>query len=136
MEPQLRRIAREELLRSIAWAGLGIVGWPILVSELGSLEATPLTIFGLPALTWALLTGTSIGLRLYTDTDLRVETPAGTSVSVMVGLLFGGVGAVYLVAVEGHAALWVTAAYVTVSVGAIAWYWYDRLSEPQSSAPA
>jgi hypothetical protein len=136
MTPELRPIVREELLRSIAWAGLGIVGWPILVSELGWLEATPLTIFGFPVLTWALLTGGSIGVRLYTDTELRVQTPAGTSVSVMLGLLIGGVGAVYLVAVEGHAALWVTAAYVTVSIGAIVWYWYDRLSEPQSSVPA
>lgn len=56
MRPGLSHIVREELLRSIAWLGLGLVGWPILADELAVLETNAVTVFGFPLLTWAGLT--------------------------------------------------------------------------------
>lgn len=123
MNPELRGIVREELLRSIAWLGLGIVGWPILITEVAWLDATALTVFGLPVLTWAVLTVASVGVRVLTGADASVRSSAGLSVFLVLGVLFGGVGAVYLV-VRGYSALAVTAGYVTVTAVAVLWYWY------------
>lgn len=124
MNPELRGIVREELLRSIAWFGLGIVGWPLLVTEVSWLDATALTVFGLPVLTWAVLTGASVGVRVLTDTDASVRSSAGVWVALVLGVLLGGVGAVYLVAARGYSALPVTAGYVGVTVVTVLWYWY------------
>ena len=129
MKPQLRSIVREELLRSIAWIGLGLVGWSLVISEVAWLDATALTVFGLPVITWALLTISMIGIRTATSAELQVQTPAGLSISLILGIMLGGVGAVYLVAVEGYATLWVTVAYVTVTVGTLLWYWYMGLPD-------
>ena len=123
MNPELRGIVREELLRSIAWLGLGIVGWPILITEVAWLDATALTVFGLPVLTWAVLTVASVGVRVLTGADASVRSSAGLSVFLVLGVLFGGVWAVYLV-VRGYSALAVTAGYVTVTAVAVLWYWY------------
>ena len=129
MNSQRRRIIREELLRSIAWIGLGIVGWPIVISEVAWIETTGLTVFGLPIFTWALLTAGMIGVRTVTSTELQVQTPTGHSMSLALGIMLGGVGAVYLVAAGGYSALWITVAYVAVTTAAVCWYWYLRLPE-------
>jgi hypothetical protein len=124
MKPQQRRIIREELLRSIAWMGLAIVGWPLVISEIAWLDATALTVFGLPALTWALLTTGAIAVRLTTSTDLQVQTPVGLSISILLGIMLGGVGAVYLATAGGYSALWISAAYVAVTGITVFWYWF------------
>lgn len=124
MKPQRRRIIREELLRSIAWIGLAIVGWPIVISEIAWLDATALTVFGLPALTWAVLTTGAIAVRVATYTDLQVQTPVGLSISLLFGVMLGGVGAVYLATAGGYSALWVIAVYVTVTGVTVLWYWF------------
>ncbi|MFT4921717.1 MAG: hypothetical protein ACI8XM_000922 [Haloarculaceae archaeon] len=131
MNAELRRLVREELLRSIAWIGLGIVGWPILIEEVAWLDATVLTVFGLPVLTWGVLTAGAIGIRAVTARDLQVQTPTGLSVSLAFGIMLGGIAAVYLVANEGYSALWVSAAYVAVTTGTVLWHWYLR--QPDSS---
>jgi hypothetical protein len=121
MNRELRRLVGEELLRSIVWAGLGMVGWPILVSEVAWLEASVLTVFGLPVLTWAVLTASAIGIRLLTGTELQVRTPAGLSTSLLVGIVCGGVAAVYLAGVQGYSPLGVATAYVAVTAGTLLW---------------
>lgn len=126
MQPQRRRIIREELLRSIAWIGLGIVGWPLVISEVAWLDATALTVFGLPALTWALLTTGAIGIRAATSAEMQAQTPAGLVMSLLFGTMLGGVGAVYLVTAGEYSALWVTSAYVGVTVVTILWYWFVK----------
>ncbi|WP_238479925.1 hypothetical protein [Natranaeroarchaeum sulfidigenes] len=123
MKSQHRRIIREELLRSIAWIALGIVGWPLVISETAWLDATVLTVFGLPVLTWALLTAGTIGIRVLTSTELQVQTPVGLSMSLYLGIMIGGVGAVYLVTAGGYSALPVITAYVAVTGVTIVWYW-------------
>ncbi|WP_121821079.1 hypothetical protein [Halostella salina] len=124
MKSQRRRIIREELLRSIAWIGLAIVGWPLVISEITWLDATALTVFGLPALTWALLTTGAIAVRLATSTELQVQTPVGLSISLLLGIMLGGVGAVYLATAGGYSALWISAAYVAVTGITVFWYWF------------
>jgi len=124
MTPIQREIVREELLRSIAWFGLGIVGWPIVVTEVAWLEASALTVLGLPLVTWAVLTTTAIALRSTTDSVAQVRTQTGLSVSLVVGIMLGGVGAVSLVTAAGYPALWTTVAYVAMTGGAVLWYWF------------
>ena len=126
MKPQQRRIIREELLRSIAWIGLGIVGWPLVISEVAWLDTTALTVFGLPALTWVLLTTALIGIRTATSAELQVQTSVGLSMSLLFGIILGGVGVVYLVTAGGYSALWVTTGYVVVTAVTILWYWFVR----------
>jgi hypothetical protein len=124
MNPQRQQIIREELLRSIVWIGLGIVGWPLVISEVSWLDATALTVFGLPVLTWAGLTTGMIAVRVATATELQVQTPTGISISLLLGIMLGGVGAVYLATAGGYSALWVTAAYVTATGSTVLWYWF------------
>jgi hypothetical protein len=126
MKSQQRQIIREELLRSIAWIGLGLVGWPIVIAEVAWLDATVLTVFGLPALTWAVLTTGAMGFRTATANELQIQTPAGLSIRLFFGVMLGGVGAVYLVSATGYPTLWIIAAYVAVTGVAVLWYWFVR----------
>jgi hypothetical protein len=136
MKPQQRHIIREELLRSIAWIGLGIVGLPIVIAEVGWLDTTALTVFGLPVLTWAVLTMGAIGVRTATSTELQIQTPAGLSISLLLGTMLGGVGAVYLVTAGGYPVLWITAAYIAVTGITVLWYWFMRLPDVTSEMTA
>jgi len=133
---QMRRVVRTELLRSIAWFGLGLVGWPVVVAEVSWLDATPLTVFGLPVVTWAVLTACAVGVRAATAGELRVRTPAGLSVWLLSGVALGGVGAVYLATAGGYPPAVTAAAYVAVTGATVLWYWYARLPERVSEPTA
>lgn len=124
MTPHQREIVRTELLRSIVWFGVGIVGWPLVTTELSWLDATPLTVFGLPVVTWAVLTASAVGIRSVTGSDLRVRTTSGISLSLALGIMLGGVTAVSLATVGGYPAGWVTLGYVAVTAVTSLWYWY------------
>lgn len=124
MTPQLREIVRTELLRSIVWFGAGLVGWPLVTMEVSWLNTTPLTVFGLPVATWAVLTASAIGIRSVTESELRVQTTDGISVSLALGIMFGGVAAVYLATIGGYPAQWITLGYVAVAAVTSLWYWY------------
>lgn len=130
MNRELRRLVGEELLRSIVWAGLGMVGWPILVSELAWLEPSVLTVFVLPVLTWAVLTAGAIGIRLGTGADFQVQTPTGLSYSLLAGVVCGGLAAVYLAGVEGYSPLGVATAYVAVTAGTLLWMMRPGVQAP------
>lgn len=126
MNPHRRQILREELLRSIAWIGLGIVGWPIVIGEFAWLDPTALTILGLPVATWAVLTAGAIGVRTLTSATLQVRTPEGVQISLILGNMLGGIGAVYLATAGGYPVLWVIGGYVAMTGIAILWYWFAR----------
>jgi len=91
MNAEVRHVVREELLRSIAWFGLAIVGWPIFIDEVAWVESTVLTVFGLPLLTWGILTAGTVGIRLITARELQVQTLSGWVVSSVLGFILGGV---------------------------------------------
>lgn len=133
MKPQQRRIIREELLRSIGWIGLAIVGWPLVISEIAWVNATALTVFGLPVLTWASLTSGAIAVRFGTAAELQVQTPVGFSISLLLGIMIGGVGAVYLATAGGYSALWISAAYVAVTGITLLWYWIVGSDTPDTT---
>lgn len=133
MDLEQRRIVREELWRSIVWIGLGIVGWPTLVTEVAWLEQNLFTVFGLPVVTWAVLTAGMIGIRTITDAELQYNT-LRLSGFLLGAVILGGIGAVYLVAVEGYNPLVVIAGEVAVGAVTLVWYWYagvfDSSAEP------
>ncbi|OSO93885.1 hypothetical protein DJ83_14570 [Halorubrum ezzemoulense] len=134
MTPQLREIVRTELLRSIVWFGAGLVGWPLVTMEVSWLNPTPLTVFGLPVITWAVLTASAIGVRSVTESDLCVQTTGGISVSLALGIMLGGVAAVYLVTRGGYSAQWITLSYVAVAAVTSLWYWYVHPTDRGSTA--
>lgn len=115
------QIVREELWRSVAWAGLGLVGWAILITELSRVPATPLTAVGLPALTWAFLTLATIAVRLLTGRQLQVRSRAGLALVAAVAVAAGGFAAVYAVIGLDYPLLWVGLAYGTVTLLTLAW---------------
>jgi hypothetical protein len=123
MKPQLRRIIREELLRSIAWIGLGLVGWALVISEATWLDATALTVFGLPVLTWAGLTIGMVGLRLITERDLQVRTKAGLNIVLLEGIVITGSLVVYLVAVADWPPLPTVGGYLAITGLYALYYW-------------
>lgn len=130
MNPETRRIVREELWRSIAWAGLGIVGWPTLVTEVAWLEQNLFTVFGLPVITWAVLTAGMIGTRIVSGRGLQYSES-------LFGLLFGAIGlgvpgAVYLIVFEDYSPLLVITAEVVITAASVAWFWHVGVFESSS----
>jgi hypothetical protein len=133
MDPEQRRIVREELWRSIAWAGLGIVGWPTIAAEVAWVDQNLFTVFGLPVITWAVLTAGMIGVRTVTGAELQRHTISLPSF-LLEGALLGGIGAVYLVTAGGYSPLLVATGYVAVGTATVVWYWcaglFDSEAEP------
>jgi hypothetical protein len=124
MDRETRRVVTEELLRSIVWAGIGLFGWGILASGTALLEANVFTLLSVPFLTWAILTALMIGVRLTTGTELQVQSEAGLSLFVALGVLVGGVASLFLVAVMGYSALMIGSLYVVITVATVLWTWY------------
>lgn len=67
----VHRIVREELWRSVVWAGLGLFGWAVITNLSDQLETNLWTVVGLAALTWAVLTAAMITIRLVTGRELK-----------------------------------------------------------------
>ncbi|WP_139171071.1 hypothetical protein [Halorientalis regularis] len=132
MNREIPRIVREELWRSIAWFGLALVGWPILVDELAWLEQNLFTVFGLPVVTCAVLTAGMIGIRTVSGAELQY--PLSSSGVLLWGAILGVLTGVYLIAVEGYSPLLVVTGEVAAAAATVAWYWYagvfDSSTEP------
>lgn len=132
MEANTTSIIKEELLRSIVWAGLGLAGWGLLISNSSMLEATVLNVLGLPVLTWAVLTIGMIGARLVTGMDLQVQSMEGLSVGVILGILASGFAALYFIVVEGYSPLLVGGSYIAITIATILWVRYVVFSDIES----
>lgn len=120
--PQVRLILREELLRSIAWAALGLCGWAILISSSEQLAANVWTVVGLPVLTWGSLTAGLIGIRLATGSDMQVQTKEGFHIVTFGGAVIGGFWAVFLIFVLNWPPLVTGGLYVVVTALTLAYY--------------
>jgi len=131
--PRVHLIFREELLRSIAWAGLGLFGWAILISTSDQLPATVWTVVGLPILTWASLTVGMIGIRLITGNDLQVQSTEGLHIISLGGVVVGGFWAVFLIFVLDWPPLLTSGLYLFVTV--TYFVFYKRVILPQFGAP-
>jgi Fe2+ or Zn2+ uptake regulation protein len=121
-EPRVHLIVREELLRSIAWAGLGLVGWAILISASRQLPATVWTVVGLPLLTWASLTVGMIGIRLITGNDLQIQSTEGLHIISIGGVVLGGFWAAFLVFVLDWSPLLISGLYLFVTIAYLVVY--------------
>ena len=126
---QVRRILSEELWRSVGWAGLGLVGWSIIISTSGQLEATAWTVLGLPILTWASLTVGMIGFRLTTGHELQVQTKEGLHVVVLAGYLFAVFWAIFLILALDYSPVVIVGLYLLLG-GAYLIY-YTRIILPR-----
>lgn len=124
--PQVHLIFREEFLRSIAWAGLGLFGWAILISTSDQLSATVWTVVGLPILTWASLTVGMIVIRLITGNDLQVQSTEGLHISSLGGVVLGGFCAVFLIFVLEWSPLLTSGMYLFITI--IYFVFYNRVS--------
>ena len=131
--PQVHEILREELLRSIGWAGLGLFGWAILVSSSSQLPAAVWTVLGLPILTWASLTVGMIGIRLITGNDLQIQSIEGLHIISVGGVVFGGFWAVFLIFVLDWPPLLTSGLYLFIT--AAYFVYYTRVVLPGFDAP-
>jgi len=120
--PRVHLIFREELLRSIAWAGLSLFGWAILVSSSDQLPATVWTVVGLPILTWASLTVGMIGIRLITGNDLQIQSTEGLHLISFGGVVLGGFWAVFLIFVLDWSPLLISGLYLLVTTTYLVFY--------------
>lgn len=132
--PRVRSVLREELLRSIGWAALGLFGWPVLVTSSQRLSPSLWTVVVLPVLTWASLTVGMVSYRLLWDSDLRVHSTEGLHVVALGSVLLSGFWAVFLVFVLGWPLLWTGGAYVLATVASLVFY--SRVVVPRSERPA
>jgi hypothetical protein len=107
-----------------------------VIAEVARLNPTALTVIGLPVLTWAAITVGAIGVRTATVSELQVQTPAGLSISLLLGIMLGGVSGLYLATEGGYPVLWITVAYVTVTGITVLWYWFARLPNVTSELTA
>lgn len=130
---EVRLILREELLRSIGWAALGLFGWAMVISSTDQLAANVWTVFGLPILTWASLTVGMIGYRLATGATLQVQTKEGLHVATLGGAVLGGFWAVFLIFVLEWSPLLVIGLYVFTT--AVYLLYYTRVILPQFDSP-
>lgn len=131
--PRVRSILREELLRSIGWAALGLFGWAILVSSSRQLPATIWTVVGLPILTWASLTVGMIGIRLMTGSELQVQSKEGLHVVSLGGVVLGGFWAVFLIFVLEWPLLLTSVLYFLATIAYLVLY--KRVILPQLDLP-
>jgi hypothetical protein len=129
----VRSILREELLRSIGWAALGLFGWAILVSSSRQLPATIWTVVGLPILTWASLTVGMIGIRLMTGSELQVQSKEGLHVVSLGGVVLGGFWAVCLIFVLDWPLLLTSVLYFLATIAYLVLY--KRVILPQLDLP-
>lgn len=109
----------EELLRGNAWYFGSLMAWSVIVTQTSALSATPLTVFGLPALTALGITLVMAGTRYLTGSDLKVQTEGGQLLVMITGGIAFGFLALYLSLSEA-AGWWVFGLYlVSIPVGLV-----------------
>lgn len=112
-------VVGEELLRGIAWYFGSLMAWSVIVTQTSALSATPLTVFGLPALTALGITLVMVGTRYVTGSDLKVQTEGGQLLMMITGGIAFGFLALYLSLSEA-AGWWVFGLYlVSIPVGLV-----------------
>lgn len=131
--PQVQQIFREELWRSVAWAGFSLFGWAILISSSDLLPTTVWTVGVLPVLTWASLTVGMIGIRLSTGTEFQIQTTEGLDIVTVGGAVLGGFWAAFLIFVLDWSPLISIGLYVAVMTAYLVYY--IRVVRPELSSP-
>lgn len=91
------RIVGEELMRGVAWYFVSLIAWSVIVTQTTALSASPVTVFGLPALTAFGITLVMSATRYVTGSELQVRTEAGQLLVLITGGVIFGFLALYLV---------------------------------------
>ncbi|WP_049930240.1 hypothetical protein [Halosimplex carlsbadense] len=119
-----KQIVGEELWRSVVWSAIGLLGWSLIISSTDRLDASAITVLGLPVATWSVLTLSMIGIRLATGMELKVETESGRYLMWFVGLVVGAFVVLWLILVQSQP--WtLIAVYAAGSVlGTLVWRGY------------
>lgn len=122
------RVLGDELLRGVVWYGASLFGWSVVVTSSDGVPATPATAFGLPAITALAIALGMVGVRHLTGLELKVQTEGGQLLVAITGAIVGGFVVLYLVLVEGYAALLVPAYVLATVVGLLLWrrQWHSR----------
>ena len=100
----------EELMRGVAWYFGSLIAWSVIVTT-SALSATPITVFGLPAVTALGIALVMIGTRHITGRDLKVQTEGGQLLVTITGAIAFGFLALYLVLAE-EAGWWLFGLYL------------------------
>ena len=112
------RILGEELMRGVVWYGGGLFGWSIIISESRVLQATPVTVLGLPAVTGFGIALLMVAIRLGTGLNLKVQSEGGQLLVLITGAIIGGFLVLYAVFVNGRSPILVVM-YILATVGGL-----------------
>lgn len=126
----------EECMRGVAWYGMSLFGWAVILSASTRLPATPVTVVGLPAVTALGICLVMVGVRRGTGLDLTVRTKGGHLLTVITGAIVGGFLVVYAILVHGQSLLLLGGFYgIAVLVGVLIWrrYWRHQRPDTQQS---
>lgn len=111
------RIVGEEFMRGVAWYFGSLIAWSVIVTQTTALSASPVTVFGLPAVTALGITLVMIATRYVTGKELKVQTEGGQHLVTITGAIAFGFLALYLVLAE-QAGWWLFGLYlVSIPVG-------------------
>lgn len=119
-------VVGEELLRGVAWYGMSLFGWAVILSSATSVPVTPTTVLGLPAGTALAICLAMVGIRSATGLDLKVQTAGGQLLSVITGAIVGGFLVVYAILVQDQSPLLVVLYVIAVLVGVVVWRRHRR----------
>lgn len=103
-------VVGEELLRGVAWYFGSLIAWSVLVTQTNALAASPITVFGLPALTALGITLVMVVTRRATGRDLKVQSESGQLLVTITGAIAFGFLALYLVLTD-YAGWWLFGLY-------------------------
>jgi uncharacterized membrane protein YfhO len=104
------RVLGGEFMRGVAWYFGSLIAWSVIVTT-SALSATPVTVFGLPAVTALGIALVMVGTRHVTDRDLKVQTEGGQLLVTITGAIAFGFLAQYLVLAE-EAGWWLFGLYL------------------------
>jgi hypothetical protein len=121
MNAEVRRVATEELWRSVVWFAIGLFGWSFIIASTDVLEASALSVLGLPLLTAAVLGTVMVAIRLATGLELKAGTEGGQLLWLVTGSVLGGFLVCYDVLVNGRTPLVFLGYGVAVALGVVLW---------------
>lgn len=130
METETRRIINEELWRSVVWFGIGLFGWSLIITSTNRIEASALTVLGLPILTTAALALVMIGIRVSTGAELEATTEGSQLLWLIIGSAVGGFLVLYDVLVNGRNPAVLLGYVLAVVLGTATWRITRRTQPP------
>lgn len=121
MNTNARQIVNEELWRSVVWFAIGLFGWSLVITSTETIDASALTVLGLPILTAAVLFATMVGIRILTGLELKAQTEGSQLLWLVTGSVLGGFLVLYDVLVNGRDPVIFLGYGLAVVLGVVLW---------------